>query len=222
MALHRSNVVTGVANASVRMVGRKSSMVSYAAILTSLLTYALLFVGWLGVASGCAVRAGGSTALTTDDLQSTSAELAEKLKSSEWLRNRTNDSTPVVIAVASVQNLSNDLISKGEQWYLITRVRDSLPISALRTDRNISFVIPAEQLQNVDPSATESRALVTPGGRRPTHEMTATFRSSRRAAGLNRTEGYDCEFRITDLTSGELAFVDTVGFKRTGYGRSYD
>lgn len=126
----------------------------------------------------------------------------------------------MILALNKVENLSNDLIPSGEQWYMMVRLRDTLPIASLRTQRNMAFVIPAEHLRSGNDDGTFPEGFA--GSRAPTHEMSATFRSSRRAAGLDRTEGYDCEFRITDLTTRELVFADTVAFKRVSRGKSYD
>lgn len=169
------------------------------------------------VAGGCGAAMAQTTALTVDDFQVMASELAARLASSQWLRERGNESSVAVVTIARVENLTNDLMSQGEQWYVITRVRDSMPISRLRVERNLAFVMPAERASLLETGEGEAMRL-----RAPTHEMTATFRSARRMAALNSTEGYTCEFRITDLTTGEVVFVDSVGFKRVAYGRSYD
>jgi hypothetical protein len=169
--------------------------------------------------TGCA-STPRSTSLTVDDLSTTATELSAKLAASNFMHDRTAESPRMVITLSKVENLSNDLIPSGEQWYMMARLRDSFPIGELRMKRNLVFVIPAEHLQ-AGRDADNFPANFA-GSRQPTHEMTATFRSARRASGLDRTEGYDCEFRITDLTTGELCFAETVGFKRIAHGRSYD
>ncbi len=168
---------------------------------------------------GCAAPAPRSTSLTSDDLVVTASELAAKLASSDWLRQRSDQSPRAVVVVSRVENLSNDLLSQGEQWYLITRVRDSLPIADLRRSKALAFVIPSDRA--AVGSVANNPAGYT-GRSDATHEMTATFRSARRSAGLHATEGYDCEFRITDISTGEIVFTDSVMFKRVAMGKSYD
>lgn len=182
---------------------------------------ALAFPLLLGTVAlcGCA-GTPKSSALTSDDLSTTATELAAKLAASDFMRERTPESPRMVIALNKVENLSNDLIPSGEQWYMMVRLRDSMPIGSLRTQRNMAFVIPREHLDAGAEAGNFPAGFA--GSREPTHEMSATFRSSRRAAGKDRTEGYDCEFRITDLSTRELVFADTVSFKRVSYGKSYD
>lgn len=166
-------------------------------------------------APGCG--APRSTALTTDDLRATATQMAAKLSESAFLAGRTPDSPRMVIAIDKVQNLTSDLIPEAQQWYLMARVRASQPVAALSAQRNIAFVIPAERLaaaRAIDPDYARDRA--------PTHAMSATFRSATRAAALDRTDAYLCDFRITDLATGELAWTDIVEFKRAARGLSYD
>jgi len=150
----------------------------------------------------------------------TSAELAAKLRASDLMLNRGSDSSKMIVAITKTENLTTDLISAGEQWYIITRIRDSLPISVLREQKNFVFVIPQEHLRSGRDKGNFPEGFA--GSRDPTHEMTATFRSSRRAAGLNRTDAYECEFRLTDLSTRELVWTNVVAFKRVAVGRSYD
>ncbi len=183
------------------------------------LSVCTLGVSLLVGVSGCAAPAPRSTSLTSDDLVVTASELAAKLTSSDWLRQRSEDSPRAVVVVSRVQNLSNDLLSQGEQWYVITRVRDSLPIADLRRSKALAFVIPSDR---VAVGTLSNNPQGYTGRSDATHEMTATFRSARRAAGLHATEGYDCEFRITALDTGEVVFADSVAFKRVAVGKSYD
>jgi hypothetical protein len=161
-----------------------------------------------------------SASLTIDDLQSTATELAAKLSASDFLKQRTSGSPRMVIALNKVENLSNDLIPSADQWYMMVRLRDATPVATLRRDRNMAFVIPREHLQAGQEAGDLPADFASQ--RAPTHEMTATFRSARRSAGLERTEGYDCEFRITDLSTREVVFADNVSFKRIAHGLSYD
>lgn len=171
------------------------------------------------VASGCA-SVPKTTALTADDLTMTATELAAKLAASDLLAERTSESPKMIIAVSKVENLSSDLIPAGEQWYIIARIRDSLPLGTLRREKNFVFVIPAEHLRQGRDQGNFPPEYA--GSREPTHEMTATFRSARRTAGVDRTDTYLCDFRVTDLNTKELVWSDTVGFKRISRGVAYD
>lgn len=167
---------------------------------------------------GCA-SAPRSSVLSVDDIEFTAGELVHKLSDSDWLRGRTSESLRVVIAIQKVENLSSDVIPEPDRWYILTRLRASRPIETYRRLYNVAFVIPAEHLAGGTQSEAEREIL---GGRRPTHELTATFRSATRIAGLDRTDAYQCECRVTDLASGELVWTDTVEFKKTAFGKAYD
>ncbi len=180
----------------------------------------LLLLGACFVTAGCASAEAKSTRLTVDDLQFTAAELADKLRGSEFLAGRSPDSPPMVVAVSKVENLTSDIIPEAEQWWLIHRLRNAQSVRTLAQDRNLTFVIPVERLQaGRDTGAFDD---ATAARRAPTHEMTATFRSATRAAGLHRTDFYLCDLRITDLADATLDFSDSVEFKRAAVGRSWD
>lgn len=184
------------------------------AVLLLLLSLFPLFL------SACATAQAKTTTLTVEDIHDTAAAMADKLRASDLLRERTPDSPRMVIAVQKVENLTMDLIPEPDRWYLVDRVLSSFSLTELSRDKNIAFVIPAEKL-----AAARSRGTLDAdfaAKRNPTHEMTATFRSVTRAAGLNRTDLYLCEYRITDLASGALAWSDNFEFKRAALGRAYD
>jgi hypothetical protein len=168
---------------------------------------------------GCSAPAR-STALTMSDLDQTTAVMAAKLRDSDLLAGRGPESSRMVIAISKVENLSSDLIPVGEQWLLMEKVRSSLPVVELGKQRNIAFVIPAEHLRGGRARGTLDEEYAA--GRRPTHEMAATFRSGTRAAGRHRTDAYLVEYRITSLETGELEWAETFEFKRAAVGLSYD
>jgi hypothetical protein len=169
---------------------------------------------------GCATAPAKTTSLSMSDLEATCAEIAAKLRASDFLNGRGPDSPRMVVAINKVENLTSDVIPSSEQWWLMQRVRDSIGIQTLSRERNVRFVIPAKFLREAQRKGTlaEDAALE----RSPTHEMTATFRTATRTAKLDRTDAYLCEYRITDLSDGTLEWSETFEFKRTAFGRSYD
>jgi hypothetical protein len=161
-----------------------------------------------------------TTVLTTGDLDATTADMAAKLASSKFLAARNAESPKMTIAISKVENLSSDIISEGEEWMLVQKVRDSLALVELGKQRNIAFVIPAEHLK-----AGQARGNLDADfakGRKPTHEMDATFRSATRSKGTDRTDAYLVEYRITTLATGELVWDESFEFKRVAKGLSYD
>lgn len=179
-----------------------------------------LTLGAAAAVTGCATAQAKTTRLTVDDLEFTANELADKLRGSAFLANRSPSSPPMVVTVSKVENLSSDIIPEAEQWWLIHRLRNAQSVRTLSRDRNITFVIPIERLKAG--RETEVFDDATAAGRAPTHEMTATFRSATRTAGVHRTDVYLCDLRITDLSDATLDFSDGVEFKRAAVGKSYD
>lgn len=187
--------------------------------LAPLALAAILAGAVVGTLPGCAAPPRSSR-LSADDIAFTAKELAQKLRESEWLAERTPDSPRMVVAIHKVENLTTDIIPESEQWYIMSRIRDAESIRVLSDQKNVRFVIPAEFLRR----AVRAKALPEEAAmaRNPTHEMSATFRSAVRAAGLDRTDAYLCECRVTSLADGGLAWVDSVEFKKVAFGRSYD
>ena len=171
--------------------------------------------------SGKANYDGESTAITVDDMQEITAQIADKLRASDFLAARTPESPPLTITINKVLNYTSDVIRDSDRWYLMYRVIDSFSIKTLSKEKNISLVIPAERLK-------ELRAKVGTGdgpvgeGRKPTHVMEATFRSATFMAGANRTDAYYCQYSIVDIATGETAWSDKFEFKRAAVGRAYN
>ncbi len=171
--------------------------------------------------TGCASAPGGasSTRLTVDDLREITAQMAAKLRDSDFLVSRTPESEPITVAIQRVTNMSSDLIPQSEQWWLMERVRNSLPIIELGKQRNLAFLIPAERVEELRQLGFEPGLM---SERRPTHVMDAVFRSVTRSGGAARTDLYMCEYRITGIDTGELVWADSFEFKRAAFGRSWD
>lgn len=169
------------------------------------------------VLAACA-SAPRSSRLAVDDVEFTAKELAAKLAASEFLAGRSADSPRMTVAIDKLENLTADVLPEREQWYLMARVRDSASMESLRRLRNIVFVVPVHRAAS---GATEFDREVA-SGRRPTHEMGATFHAAVRAAGQDRTDAYLCEMRITSLDTRELVWADSVEFKKSATGRAYD
>lgn len=170
---------------------------------------------------GACVGAPKSSRLSVDDVEFTAKELSAKLTDSKFLADRNGDSERMVVAINKVENLTTDVIPEADEWYLMERVRGSRPMEALKRLKSIVFVVPIDHIRGGQAQASEFDKLVALG-RAPTHEMSATFRSAVRSKGEDRTDAYLCEMRITDLTTRELVFLESVEFKKTAVGKAYD
>lgn len=173
---------------------------------------------------GCTSNAGSrSSRMTVDDLNAMASEMSQSLAKSDAFRERTPTSPPWVISTDKVLNLSNDVMTESEQWFVIAKLRGSLPLQSLSKERNIRFVLPAEQVRKMrrDPNL-DTRGDAFGADRKPTHQMTATFHSATRADATNRTDLYYCEFEIIDLTSAIPAWTDKFEYKRGAVGHVWD
>ena len=164
-----------------------------------------------------------STRLTAADLTDMSTEMAQSLAQSDTLAQRGPDSPPWIITIDKVRNLSSDVMTDSEQWAVVARLRGELPIQALAQQKNIHFVIPAQRVEQLrrDPNMPEYREGFG-AKRKPTHQMSATFRSITRADAEHRSDLYYAEFEILDMQTGEPAWTDRFEFKRAAKGHVWD
>lgn len=177
-----------------------------------------LFCGGVGCATW-----PHTTRMTADDLDTMSRELAASLAASDAFAGRNRDSPLWVVSINKVENLSSDVMTEAEQWSVMARLRSSLPIQALWDQKNVRFVIPADRLEALRASGELDGVAGRVGDqRRPTHEMTATFRSITRADARSRTELYYCEFSLIDLAAGEPVWTDRFEYKRAATGHVLD
>lgn len=174
----------------------------------------------VGVGLGACTTAPKSSRLAVEDIEHTAIELGAKLGGSDFLQGRTAESARVAIAITKVENLSMDIIPENDRWYIMARVREGQGLEPLRRLRNVVFVVPMEFLRDSLTPTEFDREYAS--GRKPTHEMEATFRSATRTAGKDRTDAYLCEMRVTSLDTREIVWTDIVEFKKTAFGKAYD
>lgn len=165
-----------------------------------------------------------STRLTQADLSDMATDLAQKLRDSDWMKARAPDSQPIVITWDKVENLTLDIVTPGEQWYIMQKVRDSAGLVQLSKDKAFTLVIPAELKAEGEQRGNYEEGFAAQ--RTPTHRMDATMRSATRsAASLSagaRTDTYLCDFRVTELSTGALLWSDSVALKRAAAGLLFD
>lgn len=181
----------------------------------------------LGLCLLMACAPARTTRTTPEDFQEMAAQMAASLSRSPAILDRTADSPPWVISVQKVTNLTTDVMTPSQQWYVIARLRNSLPIQKLWDGKRISFIIPAEQVQRMraDPDiGLDSGNMNADFGsqRQPTHVMTAVFRSATRAQAQVRTDLYYAEFEIMELAGGLPVWTDRFEYKRQAFGHVWD
>lgn len=184
----------------------------------------LAFILSLLLAVGCGTSKPQSSRMTAQDFTEMSEAMAQSLAQSDALRDRTAASEPWVVSIDRVQNLTKDVITESGRWYVIQRLRSSLPIRAMSQQRNITFVIPKERLDalKANPKIDVSDDPNFGATRKPTHQMTAKFIGSERAQATSRTDTYYCEFEMMNLATGVPEWTDRFEYKRSAVGHVWD
>jgi hypothetical protein len=175
----------------------------------------------------CCCSAPQSTRLTAGDMDEVAVRMAASLRRCPALAARGPDSPLWVVTIDKVTNLTSDVMSEGEKWYIMARVQGLLPMASLRQEKNIRFVIPAERRDAMlaDPNIGTKAGELTDAfaaGRTPTHTLEATFRSITRADATHRTDAYLCQFQLLDLRSASPPWVDQFEFQRAASGHLWD
>lgn len=178
----------------------------------------LVLVAWLGSAS-CASTPRTSR-LQVEDIQEMSAEMAASLNAR--FNERDSASEPWVVSIEKVQNLSDDILTVGEQWYPMVKLTRAQPTQELWDRRRIMLVIPPERWEQLRRQSPEEFDVRFGAERRPTHVVTATLRSALRAGGKARTDLYYAEFSMIDLATGRPVWNDRFELKRQALGAVWD
>lgn len=129
---------------------------------------------------------------------------------------------PWTVSIDKVTNLTDDLLTQGEQWGIMARLRGTQPIVTLWDEKKVRFVITPERRDLVktqqpldfDERFGQERAV--------THVLTATFRSVQRGDFTTRTDLYACEFELIDVRAGQPVWNDRYEFKRQALGAVWD
>lgn len=183
-----------------------------------------LLIGGMVAATGCGPQR--STRLQLPDLMLTSEMMVESLAGSRFLRERTPDSSEVIVVIDKVQNLTSDIIPEAEQWLWVSRVVNQLPMTELQRNRNISFVITPERQQMLRDAGFEAPLQEAPP--EPTHALYATFLSGTRGARLKsgvtdeRADLYYLEYQLTHVRSRTIEWSDRFEFVREASGKLID
>ena len=166
-----------------------------------------------------------TTRMQLDDFNAAAAAMAQSLAASQWLRDRSSNSPPIIVTINKVQNLTDDIMTPAEQWMFIEKVRTTLPIQQLRETKNIHFQIPPEQQARLQADGFNLPPDTAP---QPTHLMTAVFLSAprvvrNREAQIDRRQDYYyMEYTVTDIATRKMVWSDTFEFKREARGLLID
>jgi hypothetical protein len=194
------------------------------------------YVLWLCILGAFALggcTGGGSTRLTTADMQSMAREVSAKLTASDFMRGRDASSERMQIALTRPENLTDDVMPHRELWFLMAMVRADADLIELGRQKNFIVIIPADSLADMRESTSPTTPLREGSAfflRDASHTMHATLRNATRtstevasrAADFARSDVYLIDFRLQAVATGELLWTDSVELKRQALGRSFD
>ena len=172
---------------------------------------------------GC--KSQQTSRIQIDDYVEMTSAMAQSLRQSDVFAERSAESEPMIVSFDKVLNLSSEILTQGEQWYVVASVRGAQPINSLWDDKRVAFVIPAQYAIDQRGTLDAERADKGFGSERGvTHTITSTFRSVTRVGedGQGRTDVYACEFQMLDLNTNEPVWIDLFEFKRTAAGSVRD
>ncbi len=169
-------------------------------------------------AIGCGgPRLHDTTMLTSVDVVEMTDQMVASLAASGLMEGRTEDSPPMVITMDRVANRTEHIMSPGERWGVINRLRALLMQTDLRSERHLIFVMPTQAWE-----ALEVVDQAPPHRLKPTHALRATFRSDTQSSIRARTDAYLCAFQMLDLGDGALVWEDAFEVKYTVSRNRFD
>jgi len=159
---------------------------------------------------GCAAPRVNTTMLTIKDIVSMTDQMAQSLAASPVIASRAASSPRWVFTMDKVSNRTEHLLDDQEKWGTMARFRAELSRSFVARERNIAFVLPAEQWKRYAAGGdySEDQARL-----RPTHALRAEFRSDTRSALLSRSDHYLCAFQLLDLNDGAIVWENAYEVK---------
>lgn len=169
------------------------------------------------LASCAGPRLYDTTMLGSVDVVDMTDRMVVSLVESSALEGRDAASEPWVITMDRVSNRTEHIMSPGERWGIMNRLRALLMQTELRRDRHLLFVLPAEAWQSLDVAEEPP-----PTRRPPTHALRATFLSDTQSSIDARVDAYLCAFQLVDLTSGLLVWEDAFEVKYVVERNAFD
>jgi PBP1b-binding outer membrane lipoprotein LpoB len=167
--------------------------------------------------AACSAPQINNTRLASSDVVTMTDQMTQSLMARKNVGSRTPGSTPWIVTMDRVINKSNDIIPDGEKWAFVNRLRAQLAQSPAMRERNIQFVVPPAQ-------ANELNAREQAGTMRakPTHALTATFYSITNASRGGRSDAYLCAFQLVDLKDDTIVWEDKYEVKRSVARNAFD
>jgi len=174
-----------------------------------------------------------STKYTAADMDLAVDDIRESLASSGFLAGRDAASPSAVLMPTRMQNLSNERISRVDQWAAVSRVFLDQSVIDLLRSKNISVVLPTagQRIANAYTQTGFDRGdqswyVDAEPAAKPTHAVDAVFSSITRAADEDgdedladiRKDLYRMDFTIADVASREIVWAGSFELARVARG----
>jgi len=164
--------------------------------------------------AGCGAPRIDTTRLGSADLVAMTDQMTASLLSSEAVASRTAQSPPWIITMDRVSNQTSDIITDGEKWAFMARLRSQLNNSPAMRDRNIRFVLSRRAAEQVSERYDDRLT--------PTHTLAATFYSTTAYARKLRSDTYLCAFQLMAIDSDRLVWEDSYEVKYATVRNKFD
>ncbi|MEZ6037047.1 MAG: hypothetical protein R3F29_06175 [Planctomycetota bacterium] len=164
-------------------------------------------LAWLGLAAlACACSAAQDTLLRAEDFRVSTEQILDSLVSSPFLADRGPTSTPIVIGVLPVENLTSDMVTVARRSQITGRIVTAFSNQAFCDALAVRFV------------RVEERGA----GTEVTHTMAPRFASATQVRGDGRLDTYELRYLITDVATRDEVWSDALVFDREALGRMVD
>lgn len=179
-------------------------------LVWSLLASVVLVLGGCGGLN----RNMQSTFLSGHDLVAMTDKMAAAIASDPHIAALTARG-PIVIVLTPLNNMTNEIIPRGQGDIFLHRVRVLLTAQPSLRSRFV-FVLNPQTYQHL--LTQEGMTANDLGGRaallRPGYALQATFYSDTKANGYSRSDYYLCTYRLTNIVTGELVWEGTYEVKK--------
>lgn len=190
------------------------------------------------IACGCAAPQARTTQLRAADIELSATEMAQELADSEFLRGRTAESAVAVLQPRPMENLSDNRLSRGDQWAAMSMILMNPSVFEMLRAKNVQVLVPVESrfdAARAGFATNQPSVLAAAGGGstgEPTHIFQPVLRSISRGGGGDARAGrgaadtrkdlFLMEYTITELASRRVVWAGQMTFARVAHGRLLD
>lgn len=188
-----------------------------------------LFVALIPLVAGVLIGGCGApprtSQLRASDIEFATTEVSQQLAESEFLRTRTATSPVVVLQPRPMENLSDNRLSRGDQWAAMSMILMNPSVFEMLRSKNVQILVPLDSRYD----ATRAGITSTVPSGAPTHVFQPVLRSITRAGSEGskpeadtRKDLFLMEYSITELQSRRVVWGGQTSFARVAHGKLID